>query len=225
MITEKLNIFKSYHTAVERAAEILKNGGTVAIPTETVYGLAASAYDKSAVEKIFIAKGRPQDNPLIVHIASIEKLYDIAENIPEAALKCAEKYWPGPLTMIFRRTEKIPSVVSAGLNTVAVRIPLDKTARAIIEKSGLPLAAPSANTSGKPSPTKAQHVIEDMAGRADIIIDGGDCEVGLESTVITLCKDIPMLLRPGGFTYEKLCELLGKVDISNAVLEQLREGQ
>ena len=154
------------------ACEILRNGGVVAIPTETVYGLAANAYDETAIAKIFEAKGRPQDNPLIVHIASIDTLYELASTVPKTALKCAEKFWPGPLTMVLPKTEKVPNAVSAGLSTVAVRMPLNQTARDIIEKSGLPLAAPSANVSGSPSPTSAFHVENDLDGKIDAIVYG-----------------------------------------------------
>ncbi len=207
------------------AAEVIKKGGLVAFPTETVYGLGANALDENAVASIFTAKGRAQDNPLIVHVsdkADIDK-YAFAKGNKKADVLLSQM--PAPLTVILPRREIVPLVVTAGLDSVAMRVPQNAIARKLIELSGLPISAPSANLSGKPSPTKAQHVIEDMTGRADVIIDGGNCEVGLESTVITLCKDVPMLLRPGGFTYEKLCDLLGQVDISNAVLEQLKEGQ
>ena len=207
------------------AAEIIKKGGLVAFPTETVYGLGANALDEKAVASIFTAKGRAQDNPLIVHVSCTKDInkYADAENNEKADILFAQM--PAPLTVILPRREIIPLVVTAGLDSVAMRVPQNVVARKLIELSGLPISAPSANLSGKPSPTKAWHVIADRMGRADVIIDGGECEVGLESTVITLCKEVPMLLRPGGFTYEKLCELLGSVDISNAVLEQLKEGQ
>ena len=207
------------------AAEIIKKGGLVAFPTETVYGLGANALDEKAVSSIFTAKGRAQDNPLIVHVSDAKEInkYAFAEGNEKADILMSQM--PAPLTVILPKRDEIPMTVTAGLDSVAMRVPQNVVARKLIELSGLPISAPSANLSGKPSPTKAWHVIADMNGRADVIIDGGDCAVGLESTVITLCKDVPMLLRPGGFTYEKLCELLGKVDISNAVLEQLKEGQ
>ncbi len=222
MKTQKLNPNKS---GIARACEILQNGGVVAIPTETVYGLAANAYDENAISKIFEAKGRPQDNPLIVHIANIETLYEIAEDIPENALLCAEKFWPGPLTMVFKRTDKIPSCVSAGLNTVAVRMPSDTIAREVIRISGLPLAAPSANLSGSPSPTTATHVITDLDGRIDAVLMGEDCNVGVESTVITLAGEHPVLLRPGGVTLEQLREVLPDIEVNKAVLSELKKNE
>ncbi len=226
MITEKLiTAPEAYESTVSRAAEILKNGGIVAVPTETVYGLAANAGDISAVRKVFAAKGRPQDNPLIVHIADISELESVAAEIPERAYRCAEKFWPGPFTMVLKRSEKIPAEVSAGLDTVAVRMPSDKTARDIIRKSGLPLAAPSANTSGRPSPTAAAHVIEDLDGKIDAVVMAGDCEVGVESTVVSLCTSPPRLLRPGAVTYEQLRELLPDIIIDKAVLSRPEKGE
>lgn len=207
------------------ACEILRNGGVVAIPTETVYGLAANAYDETAIAKIFEAKGRPQDNPLIVHIASIDTLYELASTVPKTALKCAEKFWPGPLTMVLPKTEKVPNAVSAGLSTVAVRMPLNQTARDIIEQSGLPLAAPSANISGSPSPTTAQHVLNDMNGKIDAVVMGESCDVGVESTVITLAGEHPVLLRPGGVTLEQLQEILPDIEVNPAVLSELKANE
>lgn len=207
------------------AADIIKKGGLVAFPTETVYGLGANALDESAVASIFAAKGRAQDNPLIVHVADkadIDK-YAYAKGNKNASVLISQM--PAPLTVILPKKDIIPLSVTAGLENVAIRVPQNIVARKLIELSGLPISAPSANLSGKPSPTRPEHVISDMSGRADVIIDGGDCTVGLESTVISLCYDVPRLLRPGGFTYEKLCGLLGKVEISDAVLEQLKEGQ
>lgn len=209
---------------IEQAAEILKNGGIVAIPTETVYGLAASAYDENAVKKVFLAKGRPQDNPLIVHIADMGDLETVAKDIPDSALAAAQKFWPGPLTMIFNRTDKIPASVSAGLDTVAVRMPSDKTAREIIKQS-VPLAAPSANTSGRPSPTTAQYVIDDLDGKIDAVVMSGDCEVGVESTVITLVTNPPRLLRPGAVTVEQLKEFFPDIVVDNAVLAEPAKGE
>lgn len=211
--------------ATETAAKILKNGGLVAIPTETVYGLAANALDGEAVRKIFIAKGRPQDNPLIVHIASLEEIGPLVEKVDQRVYALAEKYWPGPLTVIMKKSDIIPDEVSAGLDTVAIRMPSHEVAREIIEKSGLPLAAPSANASGKPSPTKAVHVAEDLDGKIDAVVDGGESEVGVESTVVTLATDPPTLLRPGGITPEQLEEVLGAIQISPAVFAKLREGE
>lgn len=207
------------------AADILKKGGLVAFPTETVYGLGANALDENAVKSIFKAKGRAQDNPLIVHVGNSGDInkYAVAEQNEKADILLS--LMPAPLTVILPKREIIPLVVTAGLESVAMRVPDNVIARKLIELSGVPVAAPSANLSGKPSPTRASHVIDDMTSRADVIIDGGDCEVGLESTVVTLCKETPTLLRPGGFTYERLCSLLGKVNIADAVLSQLKEGQ
>ena len=226
MLTKRLKTDReSYDGSIKEAAEILKNGGIAAIPTETVYGLAASALDEEAVKKVFIAKGRPQDNPLIVHIADIDTLSEIAADIPDGAYKCAEKFWPGPLTMVLKRTDKIPALVSAGLDTVAVRMPSDKTARDIITASGLPLAAPSANTSGKPSPTSAKYVIDDLDGKIDAVVMSGDCGVGVESTVITLVTSPPRLLRPGAVTVEQLREIFPDIVVDKAVLSEPEKGE
>ena len=222
MITQKLNTDKS---GIETACQILKNGGVVGIPTETVYGLAANAFNPAAIEKIFKAKGRPQDNPLIVHIAKIETVYEIAKDIPKAALICAEKFWPGPLTIVLNKTNKIPSCVSAGLSTVAIRMPSNQTAREVISKSGLPLAAPSANISGSPSPTTAEHVVNDLDGKIDAVLMGENCNVGVESTVISLAGEKPVLLRPGGITLEQLREILPDITVNKAVLSELESGE
>lgn len=210
--------------AIEKAGEILRAGEVVAIPTETVYGLAANAYDGEAVSKIFKAKGRPQDNPLIVHIAKVETLSDLVAEVPKAAEKLAAAFWPGPLTMILPKSEKIPDAVSAGLPTVAVRMPSHPVAHAVIEAAGVPLAAPSANLSGSPSPTNAKYVLDDMHDRIPLILDGGSSAVGVESTVITLATARPRVLRPGGITVEQLRALLGEVDVDDAVLHKLAEG-
>lgn len=210
---------------ISTAAQILKNGGLVAIPTETVYGLAANALDGEAVKKIFIAKGRPQDNPLIVHVSSLEEITPLVETVDPRLYALAEKYWPGPLTVIMKKSALIPDEVSAGLETVAIRMPSHEGAREIIAASGLPLAAPSANASGKPSPTKAGHVIEDLDGKIDAVVDGGECFVGVESTVVTLVTDPPTLLRPGGITPEQLEDVLGEIQISPAVFEKLKDNE
>ena len=209
---------------IEKAADIIKNGGLVAMPTETVYGLAANALDGKAVAKIFKAKGRPMDNPLIVHISDISQIYPLVREFPDKARILAEKFWAGPLTIILPKSDIIPDEVSAGLDTVAIRFPSNKIAQALISKS-MPLAAPSANLSGSPSPTNARHVFDDMNGRIDAIIDGGECEVGVESTVITLATDTPRLLRPGGITVEQLREAIGDVIIDDAVLNPLKSGE
>ncbi|MBQ7596731.1 MAG: threonylcarbamoyl-AMP synthase [Clostridia bacterium] len=208
---------------ITEAAEILKNGGIVAIPTETVYGLAANALDEEAVKKIFTAKGRPQDNPLIVHISSFDEIYPLVKDVPESAKALAEKFWPGPLTIILPKSDIIPDAVCAGLDTVAVRMPSHPIANRIIKAAGVPLAAPSANSSGLPSPTNVNHVIDDMMGKIDAIVDGGECDVGVESTVITLATETPRLLRPGGVTLEELRETLGEVEVDPAVTESLSE--
>ena len=211
---------------IDIAADILKNGGVVGIPTETVYGLAADALNGAAVAKIFRAKGRPMDNPLIVHIADFSDIrrFDLVREIPESAEALAKAFWPGPLTMIFKRTDAVPPEVSAGLDTVAIRFPSHPVAQAVIRAAGTPLAAPSANLSGSPSPTTARHVLNDMDGRIDAVLDGGASAVGVESTVITLAAGTPRVLRPGGVTVEMLREVLGEVDVDDAVLHQLAEG-
>ncbi len=205
---------------LNKAAELLKNGRLVAMPTETVYGLAASAYDEKAVKAIFEAKGRPQDNPLIVHVSDMNMFRDVVGEMPEKALVLAEKFWPGPFTMVLPRGEKIPASVSAGLDTVAVRMPENKIARELISKSELPLAAPSANKSGSPSPTTADHVLYDLDGKIDAVIVSDRSEVGVESTVITLCTNPPKLLRPGGVTLEQLKEVLPDIEVDKAVLAE-----
>jgi len=210
--------------AVEQAAKLLRQGELVAIPTETVYGLAANALDPDAVKKIFLAKGRPQDNPLIVHIASFEEIYPLVSKIPDKARKLAETFWPGPLTMVLPRSNLVPDVVTAGLDTVAIRMPSHPVARAVIQASGVPIAAPSANLSGKPSPTTAHHCMEDLNGKIPLILDGGSCQVGVESTVVSLAGDIPRLLRPGAVTPEQLREVLGLIAVDPAVLEKVTEG-
>ena len=207
------------------AAQILKEGGLVGIPTETVYGLAANALDGNACAKIFAAKGRPVDNPLIVHICDIKQLYTLVRTVPQEAENLASLYWPGPLTMIFPKADCIPDEVSAGLDTVAVRFPSHPAAQAVIRESGLPLAAPSANLSGRPSPTTAQHVLHDLGGKIDAVLDGGACSVGLESTVITLACTPPRLLRPGGVTLEQLRSALENVILDPAVLNPLEAGE
>ncbi len=226
MKTLRLNLAKNeYDNSITAAAEILNGGGVVGLPTETVYGLAASAYDDNAIKKVFEAKGRPQDNPLIVHISDLEMLNEVAEDVPEVAYKLAEKFWPGPLTMVLYRNKKIAESVSAGLLTVAVRMPSNEVARDVIKKSGLPLAAPSANASGRPSPTTANHVLADLDGKIDAVLMGNDCDFGVESTVITLVPETPMLLRPGAVTYEQLLKVLPNLEISDAVLNELKSDE
>ncbi len=194
------------------AAMILKMGGLVAFPTETVYGLGANALDAKAVRGIFKAKGRPSDNPLIVHIASAKELESLVKNVPVVARKFMRAFWPGPLTIVFEKTARVPSEVSAGLDSVAVRMPSHKIALALIVAARVPLAAPSANLSGSPSPTRADHVISDLDGKVDMIIDGGKCAVGLESTVVDCTVSPPMLLRPGKVTLAQLRRVAGEVE-------------
>lgn len=210
---------------IDEAAEIIRNGGLVAFPTETVYGLGANAFEPSAALKIFKAKGRPADNPLIVHISRFEQIYNLVSEVPDCAKALAEAYWPGPLTMILPKSDKIPKEVSGGLDTVGIRMPSNPVARALIEKSGCPIAAPSANSSGLPSPTEARDVIDDMNGKIDAIIDGGDSDVGIESTIVTLSSNPPRLLRPGGITHAQLEKVLGKVEIDHAVTEELGKNE
>lgn len=203
---------------IKKAGEILKKGGLVAFPTETVYGLGADGLNEDAAKKIYAAKGRPSDNPLIIHITDIAALERIAKNIPEAAVRIAGKYWPGPLTMIFEKTDTVPYGTTGGLDTVAVRMPEDAIAAAVIRAGGGYIAAPSANTSGRPSPTKARHVKEDLEGRIDMIVDGGPVEIGVESTILDMTADPPMILRPGAVTREMLEEFAGPVCVDKAVI-------
>lgn len=208
-------IFESSAEDLKAAAELIKQGETVVFPTETVYGLGANALDETAVAKIFEAKGRPSDNPLIVHISDFSEIKNLVEEIPDGASALAEKFWPGPLTVILRKKSCIPPKVSAGLETVGIRIPENKIAREFIAECGVPVAAPSANISGRPSPTSFAHVFEDMNGRVAGIIKGGDCGVGVESTVIDMTSEVPTVLRPGGISVEQLREVLGEVRISS----------
>ena len=206
---------------LQTAAAIIRSGGLVAIPTETVYGLGANGLDPEAVRKIFLAKGRPQDNPLIIHIHEAARLRDFCRDIPDAAWLLAERYWPGPLTMVLPVRDVVPKTTTAGLDTVAVRCPDNDAAREIIRLAGVPIAAPSANTSGKPSTTTAQHVLHDMGGKIDAIVDGGPCRVGVESTIVDLTGPVPRLLRPGGITPEELEALLGALIIDKAVTGEI----
>ncbi|NLK21832.1 MAG: threonylcarbamoyl-AMP synthase [Epulopiscium sp.] len=205
---------------IKESANIIKSGGLVAFPTETVYGLGANALNEKSIKKIFSAKGRPSDNPLIVHISSIKELSLLVCAIPDNARILVEKFWPGPLTLVFPKSEAIPEAITGGLSTVAIRFPRNEIARRLIEYSGVPIAAPSANTSGKPSPTRASHVIEDLDGKVDMILDGGSVEVGLESTVVDISGEIPMVLRPGGITIEMLKEVMGNISVDPAILSQ-----
>lgn len=201
------------------AARVLQEGGLVAMPTETVYGLAANALDSEAVSKIFKAKGRPSDNPLIIHIGAIEQLDPLIQDVSPTAKRLIDTFWPGPLTLVFFASPIVPEIVSAGLPTVAIRFPSHSIAQRLINSSGLVLAAPSANTSGKPSPTTAQRVLEDLDGKIDVIIDGGQVDVGLESTVVDVTGEIPIILRPGKITKQMLEAVVGKVEVDPALTQ------
>lgn len=203
--------------ALQAAAGIIRDGGLVAFPTETVYGLGADAMNAEAAAKIYEAKGRPSDNPLIVHIADKEQVDLLAENVPEAAKRIMEAFWPGPLTIILNKKKEVPHGTTGGLNTVAIRMPSHPVAQALIRESGCMIAAPSANTSGRPSPTTAAHVMEDMQGRIPMILDGGAVGIGIESTILDMTGEIPMILRPGYITKEMLEKVAGEVDIDPAV--------
>ena len=203
------------------AAGIIKNGGLVAIPTETVYGLGANGLDESAVAKIFKAKGRPQDNPLILHVSDPADMERFCHSIPERAYALTKAFWPGPLTLVLPARDIVPKCTTAGLPTVAVRCPDNEITRQIIRLAGVPVAAPSANLSGKPSTTTAQHVLHDHNGKIDAIVDGGACRVGVESTIVDLTEDRPRLLRPGGITPEQLLEVLGDLVVDKAVIAQI----
>ena len=210
---------------IDEAAAILREGGLVGIPTETVYGLGANGLNEEAVAHIFEAKGRPQDNPLILHIPSADHLERYCKEIPLTAYQLAEAYWPGPLTMILKRKPIVPDVVTAGLDTVGMRCPSHPVCHAILEAADVPVAAPSGNTSGRPSPTTAAHMWEDMDGKIDAIVDGGPCSVGVESTIIDLTETPARLLRPGGITLEQLEAVLGEVAVDPAVTRLMGAGE
>lgn len=207
------------YNIIKEAADIINRGGIVVFPTETVYGIGADALNDQAVEKIFMAKGRPQDNPLIVHIAEFNELYDLAEEVPENAKLLAAKFWPGPLTMILLKKHILSDKITAGLNTAAIRLPSNKIALSLIKESNKAIAAPSANISGRPSPTNASHVIEDLMGKVDMIIDGGNTNIGIESTVVDMTSRVPMILRPGGVTREDIISVLGECDYDPAIIK------
>lgn len=206
--------------ALERAGEILRAGGLVAFPTETVYGLGGDAENPEAARRIYAAKGRPSDNPLIVHIADFSQLEAICDRVPETAEKLADAFWPGPLTMIVKKNGRIPTETTGGLDTAAVRFPSHPVARALIRVSGCMIAAPSANTSGRPSPTKAIHVREDLDGKIDMIIDGGEVRIGLESTIVDLTDEVPTILRPGYISRSDLEQVIGEVRMDPGILEE-----
>nr|WP_315101103.1 L-threonylcarbamoyladenylate synthase [uncultured Catonella sp.] len=208
---------KNLTTGLCRAVTIIKNGGLVAFPTETVYGLGANGLDENAVPKIYEAKGRPSDNPLILHISEFDEIKNIVKEIPDTAVILADEFWPGPLTMVLKKSDIVPYRTTGGLESVAVRMPSNKIAREFIKMTGVPVAAPSANASGRPSPTKASHVLGDLDGKIDMVIDGGTVDIGLESTIVDVTGEIPIILRPGFITEEMLSEAIGRVQIDEAV--------
>ena len=210
---------------LEEAARILREGGLVAFPTETVYGLGANALDEEAAKKIYAAKGRPSDNPLIAHISSPEELKPLAAEIPDMAKKLMDCYWPGPMTLVFKKTDLVPYGTTGGLDSVAVRMPSDPVAKTLIRLAGVPIAAPSANSSGRPSPTTADHVWQDMEGKIDMIVDGGPVGIGLESTIIDVTGPVAMILRPGAITIEMVRETLGEAEMDPAILGPMKEGE
>ena len=207
------------------AGEIIRNGGLVAVPTETVYGLGASAFEPQAARKIYAAKGRPSDNPLIVHICDKAQIEEIAADVTPEAKRVMDAFMPGPITIILKKKPTVPYAVTAGLDTVAVRYPSNETACRLIRAAGVPIAAPSANLSGKPSPTAAAHVIEDMTGRIDAIIDGGRCDVGVESTIVDFTDATPVILRPGGVTHDDLKSVVPEVSVDKNILQSIGEGE
>ena len=210
---------------IQTAADLLRTGGLVGIPTETVYGLGANGLDPAAVGRIFQSKGRPQDNSLILHLPGADWLERYCRDIPAAAYELARRFWPGPLTMVLRRRDNVPDQVTAGLDTVGMRCPAHPLCRAVIQAADVPVAAPSGNTSGRPSPTTAAHMLEDMDGRIDAILDGGPCSVGVESTIVDLTCTPPRLLRPGGITLEQLRAALGEVAVDPAVTRLMGAGE
>lgn len=220
----KTNILTPSDENIQKAAQVLQGGGLVALPTETVYGLGANALDEQAVQAIFAAKGRPADNPLIIHVPNAEAAQPLC-HISDAARQLMNAFCPGPLTLLMPKKPIVPNVVNAGLASVAVRIPSHPVALRLLEACGVPVAAPSANTSGRPSPTTAMHVYHDLHGKLPIILDGGACQVGLESTVLDMTSDIPTVLRPGGITPDMLLTVLPEVRVSDSVLRPLREGE
>lgn len=221
----KINPEQPEAEAVEEAGLILREGGLVAFPTETVYGLGANALDGRAVARIFEAKGRPSDNPLIVHVADEADVNFLTEQVPDSARALMKAFWPGPLTLVLPVGKAIPEEVTAGLQTVAVRMPDHPVALALIRAAGLPVAAPSANLSGRPSPTTAEHVLHDLSGRIEVVLDGGPAGVGVESTILDLTAPVPVVLRPGGVTLENLRDILGEVEVDPAVVAGCLEGE
>ncbi|MCL2695369.1 MAG: L-threonylcarbamoyladenylate synthase [Clostridiales bacterium] len=224
MTTQVISTIAQAEAGTSLAADYIRKGELVAFPTETVYGLGANGLHEAAVQKIFEVKGRPDDNPLILHLSKKSEVRDLWDTVPRQAQPLMDNFWPGPLTLVFRRSARVPDAVTAGLPTVALRMPQNKTARALIAKAGVPIAAPSANLSGRPSPTKAEHVREDFDGLIPLILDGGLCRVGVESTVLSLVGK-PTILRPGGITREMLEAVIGPVALAESVLAPLPDGQ
>jgi L-threonylcarbamoyladenylate synthase len=217
MKTELIKAGKKINSNLEitKATNLLRSGEVVVFPTETVYGLGANAFNESAVAKIFEAKNRPADNPTIVHISSIEQLHSVVSKVPKKAIKLIKAFWPGPLTLVLPKSIDIPNNVTAGLSSVAVRMPSHPVALALIKECNFPIAAPSANTSTKPSPTSAKHAYDDLNGKIPLVIDAGSCEHGLESTVISLLEEKPILLRPGAITIEQIEKVIGKISVAS----------
>lgn len=218
-------ILATDENSIREAGKIIAGGGLVAFPTETVYGLGANAFNVDAAKKIYEAKGRPSDNPLIVHISDKKQIEELSEGYSDKAKVLIDAFMPGPFTIILKKSKLVPDGVTAKMDTVGIRFPKNDTARRLIEAAGVPVAAPSANLSGKPSPTIAKHVIEDMKGRIDAIIDGGDCEVGVESTIVDASRDIPVVLRPGGITYDEILKVVPDAIIDPHILESLKDGE
>ncbi|MEX0861515.1 L-threonylcarbamoyladenylate synthase [Nitrosopumilus sp.] len=216
----KINPKNPQLSKIRQAAKVIKSGNLVAFPTETVYGLGANALDSRSVKKIFVAKGRPSDNPLIVHISDISDLKMLVDHIPNTAHKLIAKFWPGPLTLVLKKSKIVPKITTGGINTVAIRMPENKIAQALIRETGVPIAAPSANISGRPSPTIAKHVFDDLGGKINMILDGGKTKIGIESTVIDLSRKHPSLLRPGGISLEQLQSLIGKIALPSSIHER-----
>ncbi|MBQ7616032.1 MAG: threonylcarbamoyl-AMP synthase [Butyrivibrio sp.] len=216
---DEFNIDEAAKESLKKAGTIIKNGGLVAFPTETVYGLGGDALNPESSKKIYAAKGRPSDNPLIVHVANMEDLEMIVKEVPEAARKLSKEFWPGPLTMIMNKNDRVPYETTGGLDTVAIRMPDNQIALELIRQSGGFIAAPSANTSGRPSPTVARYCVEDLSGKIEMILDGGQVGIGLESTIVDLTSETPMILRPGYITLEMLKEVLGEVAVDRTIID------
>ena len=222
-IIQKIDATNMASSDFKEAAELLRAGKLVAFPTETVYGLGGNAYDSTASARIYAAKGRPSDNPLIVHISCFDELSPLVSDIPKEAKALADRFWPGPLTMIMNKSDKIPKETTGGLDTVAIRMPSHPIANRLIKEAGIPIAAPSANASGRPSTTKAEHVIEDLDGKIDMIIDGGSSDIGLESTIVDLTVKPALILRPGYITIEMLREVIPDIEYDKAVLKRIKD--